>query len=103
MNEGVEQELLALLKSCPAEEDPALPEGVFHLVVADDDLTQGYRSKMTLCGATLSSSKLPPPCWGEGLEIGDDIPRFCPACAREAHRWRAEDALSAEAGAGGVR
>lgn len=105
MNERVERELMALLER-PAEEDPPLPEGVFHLVAADSDLThRAYQRKVTVCGASLSSSDLPPPCFGpEGAEIGYyDDPRFCPACVREALRWRAEDAFSAEAGAGGVR
>lgn len=84
------------LLECPAGEDPLLPEGVFHLIVADRDLTdRAYQQKATLCGAWLSSSELPPPFRDEGDEIGDREPRFCPGCAREAHRWRAGDALSA--------
>ncbi|HET9256184.1 MAG TPA: hypothetical protein VFO16_13420 [Pseudonocardiaceae bacterium] len=84
----------------PAGEDPPLPEGVFHLVAADSDLTDRvYQRKITLCGAWLSPSDLPPPCWG-GDEIGDREPRFCPKCAREAARWSAE---GAGASSGGVR
>src|SRR5262245_59223807 len=78
------------LPECFAEEDLPLPEGVFHLVAADADLTdRAWRPKVTLCGASLGCSDLPPPCFGEeGTEIDfDDNPRFCLRCAREAVRW----------------
>lgn len=56
-------ELASLLKAPAAEEiAPPLPEGVFHIVMADDDLV--YRalwSKITLCGAVVQPSRLPPP------------------------------------------
>ncbi len=39
-----------------------LPEGVFHLLIADDDLAQHPREShvMTICGELASVSSLPP-------------------------------------------
>ncbi len=69
----------------------SLPEGVFHLLVADDDLAQrpcGSRV-VTVCGEVVSASSLPPSCYPPGGEV-DRYPRYCPACVREAARWNAE-------------
>ncbi len=77
-----------------------LPEGVFHLLIADDDLAQhpcGSRV-VTVCGELVSASSLPPSCYPPGGEVDRD-PLYCPACVCAAARWSAE----AEQAAGGVR
>jgi hypothetical protein len=69
--------------------DPsALPEGVFHLLAADNDVTTRYRGYMTLCGELLVASGLPLSCWSE--EGSGRDPRYCPDCVREAGRWSVE-------------
>ncbi|HEY3894977.1 MAG TPA: hypothetical protein VGL88_06375 [Pseudonocardiaceae bacterium] len=66
----------------------ALPEGVFHLLTADDDVTSSYLGYVTVCGEVVIASDLPPSsCSPEGPERE---PRYCPACVREAARWSAE-------------
>ncbi|MGH3974713.1 MAG: hypothetical protein ACRDS9_15490 [Pseudonocardiaceae bacterium] len=67
---------------------PPLPSGVFHLVIADTDLScpvvpGGY---LTVCGRRLDSGNLPPAVW----DLPDDDvtdPRYCRRCAAEATRW----------------
>jgi hypothetical protein len=69
-----------------------LPVGVFHLLTADDDLTQRpfqFRMRATLRGEVVQPSSLPPSPFPEGGEI-DRGPRYCSECAREAVRWNAE-------------
>lgn len=69
----------------------SLPEGVFHLLIVDDDLTQRafrFQTRATLCGEVVESSSLPPSPFPEGEEI-DREPRYCPVCVREAVRWSA--------------
>ncbi len=69
-----------------------LPVGVFHLLTADDDLTQRpfqFRTRVTLCGEVVQPSSLPPSPFPEGEEI-DRVPRYCPECVREAARFSAE-------------
>lgn len=69
----------------------ALPESVFHLLIADADVTSSYGDWMTVCGEVVRSSALPSSCYAEGDEVGlgRDL-RFCPECVREACRWSAE-------------
>lgn len=65
----------------------ALPEGVFHLLIADEDLAiRAYQRRITLCGAVVQPADLPPSCPGEGEELGPD-PWYCQDCVREALRW----------------
>ncbi len=69
-----------------------LPVGVFHLLTADDDLTQRpfqFQMRVTLCGEVVQPSSLPPSPFPEGGEIDREL-RYCPECAREAVRWNAE-------------
>ncbi|MGH3852794.1 MAG: hypothetical protein ACRDR6_04705 [Pseudonocardiaceae bacterium] len=68
----------------------SLPEGVFHLLIADDDLVhRAFRMRVTVCGELVQPSSLPPSCFEEGGEGGRD-PRYCPECVSEAVRWSAE-------------
>jgi hypothetical protein len=70
--------------------DPgALPEGVFHLLTADDDVTTMYRGYVAVCGEPLVASDLPPACWSDEVGPGRDA-WYCPACVREAGRWSAK-------------
>jgi hypothetical protein len=74
-----------------AETEWWLPAGVFHLLTADDDLTQRpfrFRMRSTLCGQVVQPSSLPPSPFPEGEQINRD-PRYCPACVGEAVRWSA--------------
>ncbi len=68
-----------------------LPEGVFHLLTADDDLARHPCEShvVTVCGALVSASSLPPSCSPPGGESDRD-PLYCPACVREAARWSAK-------------
>ncbi|MGH3825423.1 MAG: hypothetical protein ACRDRA_21670 [Pseudonocardiaceae bacterium] len=85
-------ELAALMEVSAAEQTAQpLPEGVFHLLVADDDLTQHpfrFQMRSTVCGEVLQPSSLPPSCFGDEVD-GDREPRYCPECVREAVRWSA--------------
>ena len=66
----------------------ALPEGVFHLLTADDDIASTYRGYVAVCGEVVVASGLPPSCC---LEVGPGPdPRYCSGCVREAVRWNAE-------------
>ena len=68
----------------------SLPVGVFHLLVADDDLVhRAWQKRLTVCGAVVAPSSLPPSCFPEGGEIDRD-PRYCPKCVSEAVRWCAQ-------------
>ncbi|MGH3830280.1 MAG: hypothetical protein ACRDRS_07470 [Pseudonocardiaceae bacterium] len=67
-----------------------LPEGVFHLLIADDDLVhRACRMRVTVCGELVQPSSLPPSCFNEEGE-GYRDPRYCPECVSEALRWSAE-------------
>jgi hypothetical protein len=75
-----------------------LPVGVFHLLTADDELTQRpfqFRMRATLCGEVVQPSSLPPSPCPEGGEV-DREPRYCPECVREAVRCNAEAGDRAE-------
>jgi hypothetical protein len=68
-----------------------LPVGVFHLLTANDDLTQRpfqFQTRVTLCCEVVQPSSLPPSPFPEGEEI-DRNPRYCAECVREAVRWSA--------------
>lgn len=63
------------------------PTNTFHLLVADDAITDGHRTGtyVAACGAlvtTLASSTCPPDC---ECDLG-----YCPACVSAAHRWNTE-------------
>jgi hypothetical protein len=64
----------------------ALPEGVFHLLTADDDIASTYRGYVAVCGEVVVVSGLPPSCCPEAGPGS----RYCPKCVREAVRWNAE-------------
>ncbi len=67
----------------------ALPDGVFHLLTADDELPHPYGSLVTVCREVVNTSALPPSCYPpEGKSDRD--PWYCPACARGAARFSAE-------------
>lgn len=71
-----------------AELGEKLPEGVFHLLTAYDDVASAYGGYVAVCGAVMSVSGLPPTCYFEVM--ADHNPRYCPECVREACRWSAE-------------
>lgn len=64
-----------------------LPQGVFHLLTADDDVASTYGGYVAVCGEVMSVSGLPPSCCPEVGPSTD--PRYCPECVREAIRWSA--------------
>lgn len=68
-----------------AELDEPLPEGVFHLLIADDDLAT-YRDLVAVCGEVVSTSALPPSCYPPPEDTTEDErdrdPLYCPACVR---------------------
>jgi hypothetical protein len=72
-----------------------LPEGVFHLLTADDDLASPYGSLVAVCGEVLSTSALPPSCFPPGVELDRD-PLYCPACIRVAVRWSSDGDRASE-------
>ncbi len=76
-----------------------LPEGVFHLLIADDDLAQHSCGSqiVTVCGEPVSTSSLPPTCYPPGGEV-DRNPLYCPACVSEVARWNAETGHARPAG-----
>lgn len=77
----------------PEDEDEPLPEGVFHLLIADEDLYgRALRWRATLCGAWVHPRELPSSYFAEN-ELRN--PRYCPECVSEAVRWSA-DAADAE-------
>lgn len=78
-------ELAAVMEGSAVDEtEQPLPEGVFHLVIADEDLAlRAFRRRETVCGAVVQPQHLPPSLPPEGCEI-DCEPRYCPACVREA-------------------
>ena len=65
-----------------------LPEGVFHLLTADDDLVR-HGNHVTVCGALVHASSLPPSCYAPGCESNRD-PLYCPTCVSTAVRWNSE-------------
>ncbi|HEY3896306.1 MAG TPA: hypothetical protein VGL88_13180 [Pseudonocardiaceae bacterium] len=67
-----------------------LPAGGVHLLAADEVVGQGYgtSSQVTLCGELVGASELSP--WLCSLDR--DEHRYCPACVREAIRWKADSA-----------
>jgi hypothetical protein len=71
-----------------AELGEELPEGVFHLLTADDDVASAYGGCVAVCGVVMSVSDLPPACYFE--VVADRNPRYCPECVREACRWSTE-------------
>jgi hypothetical protein len=76
-----------------ADTEWSLPAGVFHLLAADDDLTQRpfqFRMRLTLCGQVVQPACLPPSPFPEGEQINRN-PRYCPTCVGEAIRWSAGD------------
>jgi len=46
-----------------AELGESLPEGVFHLLTADDDVTSTYQGYVAVCGEVLVASDLPASCY----------------------------------------
>lgn len=71
-----------------------LPEGVFHLLTADDDVACSYVAFLyggfvAVCGEVMTRSGLPPSCYPPGESTSRD-PRYCPECVRTAARWNAE-------------
>ncbi len=88
---GQAARLAALVEASVVEQaGRPLPVGVFHLVIADDDLVHRARQmRLTVCGAVVAPSGLPPSCFPEGGEIDRD-PRYCPECVIEAVRWCAQ-------------
>jgi hypothetical protein len=65
-------------------EDEPLPEGVFHLLVADDDLyNRALRGRPTLCGAWVQPAQLPP---SYDKDWESPCPRYCRECVKEAVR-----------------
>jgi hypothetical protein len=68
----------------------SLPDGVFHLLAADDTVHQTYGTYVTVCGEDVPVSDLPPSCYSEeGREAARD-PQYCLECVPEAARWNAE-------------
>jgi hypothetical protein len=75
----------AVLLTGPVPEDEPLPEGVFHLLVADEDVAhRAQLRRTTLCGAEVQPNDLPSSYLGGQLN-----PRYCPECVSEAVRWSA--------------
>jgi hypothetical protein len=66
-----------------------LPEGVFHLLTADDDLVRPDGNHVTVCGALVRALRLPPSCYAPGSEPNRD-PLYCPTCVSTAVRWNSE-------------
>lgn len=72
---------------CPVEHP--LPAGAVHLLSADDAGVRpgyGWSTSVTLCGELVSVSELPPSICASDR----DEHWYCPACVREALRWKAE-------------
>ncbi len=88
---GQTAELAALVEVAAAEQTAQpLPGGVFHLLIAHDDLAQRpFGGRSTVCGEVLQTSRLPRSCFDEEGEFDRD-PRYCPECVSEAVRWSAE-------------
>lgn len=65
-----------------------LPAGAVHLTAADEAVRQGYGSStfVAVCGELVCSWELPPSVCSPNR----DEHRYCPACVREALRWKAE-------------
>jgi hypothetical protein len=66
-----------------------LPEGVFHLLTADDDLVRPDGNHVTVCGALVRALSLPPSCYAPGSKPNRD-PLYCPTCVSTAVRWNSE-------------
>ncbi|MBV9013637.1 MAG: hypothetical protein JO272_16625 [Pseudonocardiales bacterium] len=67
-----------------------LPDGVFHLLTADNLVRQNHGIHITVCGEDIPTSDLPPSCYDENSDNFDHNPAYCPECVREAARWNAE-------------
>ncbi|HET9117684.1 MAG TPA: hypothetical protein VFN75_06350, partial [Pseudonocardiaceae bacterium] len=90
---GVAPPSSVTLDGAVAEDEP-LPEGLFHRLVADEDMAhRGHMSLATLCGAWVQPLYLPPSAVEHWHARS---PRYCPECVREALRGAAAgDATSA--------
>lgn len=66
-----------------------LPEGVSHLLAADDELAEGGRTgtHVAVCGAPVRVAHLPSLTCNPEYEWNS--PLYCPACVRAAGRWSA--------------
>ncbi|MBV9013595.1 MAG: hypothetical protein JO272_16410 [Pseudonocardiales bacterium] len=67
-----------------------LPDGVFHLLTADNLVRQTYGIHITICGEDISTSDLPLSCYDENSDDFGRDPAYCPECVREAARFTAE-------------
>lgn len=84
-----------MCEGCPVS--APLPEGVFHLLAADDNLASPFGGLVTVCGEVVNKWGLPSSCYSPGLELNSD-PRYCPECVHEALRWSAETGESIAGG-----
>ena len=62
-------ELASFPEGCAVEEtEQSLPEGVFHLLIADEDLAmRAFRRRVTVCGAVVEPWNLPASLPPEGV------------------------------------